>query len=499
MSYIRLLKNDYIDSKDSKKISIIIEIIAFVSIGFFILFGQFGHQFGFPLDDAWIHQTYARNLAENGRWSYTGESVSGGSTSPLWTMILSLGHLLKIGIPWTFILSAFIYILVVYFSTQIIIEIKPIQKKWTLLLAAFVIIFDWHLLWAAASGMETIIFILGVVILIYLLLQESPVWLFVGILNGVLVWIRPDGLTLLGPSMFILLLGFLQQKWSWKQFVKFVVPFLFLFTLFMVFNFSISGELFPTTFYAKQAEYQSLLKSPLSSRILNEFIQIVTGSGILLLPGFIYVLFQGIKKFDWKMLSIILWILGYIIIYSLRLPVTYQHGRYMMPVIVPFLLVGITGIFSIFEKINKEKIRKLIATGWMGTIVIITFVFYFLGLQIYRSDVIIINKLLVDPAKWIQLNLSESEIIATHDIGAIGYFTKNPIVDLAGLINPEIIPIINDETELVTYMKSKNVAYYFGFADWYKYSDRWGPIIKEYSEKYQGKIEKIVIIQLKDY
>ena len=51
---------------------------------------------GFPLDDAWIHQTYARNLATRGEWSFIAGQPSGGSTAPLWTMVLSLGHWLRL-------------------------------------------------------------------------------------------------------------------------------------------------------------------------------------------------------------------------------------------------------------------------------------------------------------------------------------------------------------------------------------------------------------------
>ncbi len=38
---------------------------------------------GFPLDDAWIHQVYARNLALHGQWAFVLGQPSAGSTSPL--------------------------------------------------------------------------------------------------------------------------------------------------------------------------------------------------------------------------------------------------------------------------------------------------------------------------------------------------------------------------------------------------------------------------------
>ena len=48
---------------------------------------------GFPLDDSWIHQTYARNLALRGEWAFRPGLPSAGSTSPLWSALLALGFL----------------------------------------------------------------------------------------------------------------------------------------------------------------------------------------------------------------------------------------------------------------------------------------------------------------------------------------------------------------------------------------------------------------------
>ena len=44
---------------------------------------------GFPLDDAWIHAQFARNLATGHGFSYTGDQWVAGSTAPAWTPLLA--------------------------------------------------------------------------------------------------------------------------------------------------------------------------------------------------------------------------------------------------------------------------------------------------------------------------------------------------------------------------------------------------------------------------
>ena len=51
---------------------------------------------GFPLDDAWIHQTYARNLGLQGTMAFVPGIPSTGSTSAGWTALLAAGYFLDI-------------------------------------------------------------------------------------------------------------------------------------------------------------------------------------------------------------------------------------------------------------------------------------------------------------------------------------------------------------------------------------------------------------------
>ena len=70
---------------------IILGFLAAVSVSAYLLASMFQRGPGFPLDDAWIHQTYARNLATLGEWSFVPGQPSAGSTAPLWSLLLSIG------------------------------------------------------------------------------------------------------------------------------------------------------------------------------------------------------------------------------------------------------------------------------------------------------------------------------------------------------------------------------------------------------------------------
>ena len=82
-------------------------ILSAFSVALYVGLSTLDGPAGFPLDDAWIHQTYARSLAESGRLAYLTDQPSAGSTSPLWTLLLSAGYALKIDYRvWTYALGA---------------------------------------------------------------------------------------------------------------------------------------------------------------------------------------------------------------------------------------------------------------------------------------------------------------------------------------------------------------------------------------------------------
>jgi hypothetical protein len=63
-------------------------------------------------------------------------------------------------------------------------------------------------------------------------------------------------------------------------------------------------------------------------------------------------------------------------------------------------------------------------------------------------------------------------VIAVHDIGAVGYMTDRPLLDLAGLITPEVIPIMTDAEELADFMLESGAEYAVFFPDFSRTYER---------------------------
>ncbi|MFH1523542.1 MAG: hypothetical protein ABIF04_01130, partial [Chloroflexota bacterium] len=74
---------------------------------------------------------------------------------------------------------------------------------------------------------------------------------------------------------------------------------------------------------------------------------------------------------------------------------------------------------------------------------------------------------MVVTAKWVAVNVPSDSLVAAHDIGALGYFGEHDLVDLAGLVSPDVIPFIRDEQKIASYLDEQKVDYLVTFPDWY--------------------------------
>lgn len=455
-------------------------VLGAFSIGAYLWASREVNSIGFPLDDAWIHQTYARNLAQSGEWAFQAGERSGGSTAPLWSGLLALGHLLGFGPYWSaFILGWLCLWGLAVLGCQAFREIQP-GKNWTWAAGAgALLLLEWHLVWAAGSGMETLLFALLVLVGLSWIARlgntrgAGPVndpawrWLGIGALVGLSGWVRPDGITLLGPAMLLALM--MGGKWGscLRIATYIIVGFLMLFLPYLLFNRVMAGAWWPTTLYAKQAEYAALLGAPLPERLLRLATLPLVGAGSLLLPGYIYGLWCRIWRGEWGAAAGSLWVLGYVCSYALRLPVTYQHGRYLIPVIPVFCVWGLAGLADLIRIHPATLWGRVFARAWLISLVAVLLVFWGRGASAYAWDVAVIESEMGATARWVSNHTSPESLVAAHDIGALGYFGGRRLLDLAGLISPEVIPFIADESALEDYLDARGAGYLVTFPGWY--------------------------------
>ncbi|MCQ3939041.1 MAG: hypothetical protein DPW18_18635 [Chloroflexi bacterium] len=432
----------------------------------YLIASRFTYAIGFPLDDSWIHQTYARNLVQYGEWSFRPGIPSAGSTSPFWSALLAVGFLLELSpYIWTYFLGALTLFALAVLCEWAVRELVETYRPALPWVGVFIAL-EWRLAWAAMSGMETLLHGLIVTTVLVLLMTNSPRYLTLGLLAGLSVWVRPDGLTLLGPVLMALVFHEKDMRSRALALVRFLIGFGALFLFYLLFNLAIGGTPMPNTFYAKQAEYAAWQSLPILNRLGQMSLQLLVGPSLVLIPGVIGWLVKSVRGRMWGSLAAMLWCVGYLLLYISRLPV-YQHGRYIMPAMPVFFLFGLLAFAGFDAGRMFARYHWIAQTVWRGSLGMLVVGFVFLGANSYARDVAVIESEMVVTAKWVAENLPADALIAAHDIGALGYFDDHELIDLAGLISPEVIPFIRDEPRLAAFLNEKGADYLIAFPDFY--------------------------------
>lgn len=440
---------------------------------------------GFPLDDAWIHQTYARNLAQTGQLAYLPGQPSAGSTSPAWSFLLSVGYMLGVDFRlWAYLWGGLSLAATAWLTYRLLLrlEARRLTAAWW---AGLFCAVEWHLVWAAASGMETILFTaLSLALIEYFFSQlaarRSPqvpgamqteqavvAAIGIGLLGGVLTFTRPEGLALAALVIAGLFLFPPPNRAEirfrlWTGGISLLALGLIL-TPYVWFNWNTAGSVFPNTFYAKQAEYR------FGGWFLTRFWRVLrptlVGAQVLLIPGFGYAIYRLVRRRDWPALLPFAWWLGFLVVYAWRLPVAYQHGRYTIPTIPILILYGVWGTSLFLRPRSANLIVRVLSRAAPLALGALALLFWLRGGLAYRDDVGFIEGEMVTVAHWLNDYTAPDDLIAVHDIGAVGYLTDRALLDLAGLITPQVIPFISDAGRLMDWMLTEGADYVVFFPD----------------------------------
>jgi hypothetical protein len=138
-----------------------------------------------------------------------------------------------------------------------------------------------------------------------------------------------------------------------------------------------------------------------------------------------------------------------------------------MPAMPVYFVFGIAGSLFFINSLRSDSIRRVFMKTWVLATLSVLVAFWVIGGSTYANEVALIETEMVKVAQWLNANSEPTSLIAAHDIGAIGYFANRRIIDLAGLVTPEVIPIIRNETSLANYLNVMEADYLVSFPGWY--------------------------------
>lgn len=444
--------------------------LAFVLGSYFV-----NKSLGFPLDDAWIYQTFARNVAQRGEWAFVPGNPSTAATSILWVPILSIGHLFGLEpVLWTYLSGCILLILAGLGASRMLTADSNLHR----LLIGLAVVMEWHLVWASASGMETILLVAAIIWFWVWFLHNSPTtsgftWhngFILGMWVGLLSSIRPEAAVapLIAAFYGIAFHGSPTSKIGWL--LGWGVGLLLSLLPMAMLNFRLSGELLPSTASAKQAEYKVLLALPFTHRFFEQVSNAFIGPQVILIPGLIAGMWTAYsrKPISFDYFLPLIWVLLHWGLYAARLPVGFQHGRYAMPTLPIIVIYSVSGALAFARPQSRVLWKRMVSTTWLGSAGILFPAFLVvLGVPAFVRDVAFIEQEMVQSARWLGRHIPFSSTYAAHDIGAIGYFAMpQRLIDLAGLTTPELIPNIHNTEFLADYIVNEGADYLIVFPNW---------------------------------
>jgi hypothetical protein len=324
---------------------------------------------------------------------------------------------------------------------------------------------EWHMAWAALSGMEVTLFtFLTLLYLLLLDIDSRPHWL--GLVAGLIVLVRPEGLLLVSTyGLKWLSMWTTDRKAAVRSAGIFMLPFAAIVSPLFLFNWLYGNGPLPQTVSAKYLEY-GIPWTPLKSirYLFGVTRYFVWGPLLFLAPFALVPIFQAVRTRNQRLVYPLAWLGGLVGLYSVALPHIYHNGRYIIPLIPLVVILGAAGLqriittlgnWHLFWPLYRLAVVVMVVTLWIN------------GASTYSLQVELLSESHLQIANWISERTPVDAVIATHDVGLLGYYGERELLDLAGLITPEAIPILDDQQALAQLSRQNGVTHLAVFTGYY--------------------------------
>ncbi len=426
-------------------------------------------EFGLPLDDGWIHARFAENLARGLGFSFNPGEPTSTTTGPLWTLLLGLayritGEHLFTGIAINFVLSLLVCAVVYHLTVALG------HGKWLALAAAGVVASTVPLAWWTLSGMEpplyAVLALLGILLHIRVRRASGLRNLWPTVAFALAGLARPEMLLLFPLAMLDRLLMAVMEKQnraarSWiKQLAVHLPVFAALVAPVFIYNSHVTGYPLPTSYYSKLQRVgipgaladpnvmwsEALLIGPLRE-LWHVWRTWAANNWLLIAPFFIglgRLVGRARSPADSSSRSLLIPMLVFVqpLLWALVAgyrPPGYQSQRYLADLNPLFLLLGMSGGWWITEHLRGLR-RPWVRAALVAVVILMSLLRQPGGAEVYAKNVRDTTKMQVEIGRWIRDHAPPGSLLAVNDIGAIGFITDMPVLDLQGLVTPEILP-----------------------------------------------------------
>jgi hypothetical protein len=458
-------------------------VVAAYLIGIASLAFALRHNVGFPLDDSWIHQEIARNLIQHHSFGFTPGVTSSGSSSTLWTLILSINYLLfpnHSPIFFPLILNSVFLIL-----SGLMLWRMTIRDGLPILYAIALAVLpglSGNYIWLAFIGMEHVLFVTFSLAAILFWFRSGTrlhgepdtavrTSILAGITLGAVGMTRPEGL-----ALSVLL--FALYRWCGRTLADVLraaaCAVLFLVPSFLI-NLKTSGGLLPMTLRGRlflfndsdklhvgRSTVRWLTRETYEKVIQHNFFHTTSNWALI----FVVLAFYGcvvlLRRFPTRTAVLMLWAILHYASYCFTLPATGHGGRYQ-----PFVLVLFPGLIAIaFFDLFGLVARRFPSRSWlvpvqsavlvaMALLTAVTLPRWEVGL---RDSIYNIDNCHLKMAEYLNAHYPPGTPMGVFDIGTIGYFSHIDLLDLGGLVDRTYLPYLISG-RVPQYLEEKDAHY----------------------------------------
>jgi hypothetical protein len=462
---------------------------------------------GVPLDDSWIHFRFADNLRNGYGFSFNPGNPTPGSTSPLWVGILSI-------IDFGYLLPSKIIGIIAFLTSGIVVYklARQFNLRWFYaLLAGIGSLAAGRFAWSAPSGMETTTFALVTLLALWSWARapKGEVPWYTSLLLGTACLLRPEGYLLLIISCILLILERGEKK-GWHNRFRVIAKHIIISSLvllpYLLFSLLSTGQILPNTFYVKRSAWDcqpSLAYFGWISAVFWLDNMILTS---LSLVGTIWILRSKYWRVKRGLLFSSVWVLSIPLVYGIMAPcISGYYTRYTTPLIPFVMILGALGGQELEAwirfrlrhrnkeskgKIRNSRLMRLILIEGIILALIPTILFW--G-PFFGQNVADIQNMHLKIGNWLAQQSEKDDVIALNDIGAISYIADRQVIDLMGLVSPEVIKFVENgepgtwDLGLAKYLQTVQPAFLVIFPNWFPEMINILPIERMYSVQLEDR------------